>query len=137
MGESHLDTLAHDLFSLIESARSSNLDMADGFQSTPLNGPHVFLNYLFYPKDQLVKQGGVPKSFQQKLKKNNVLATIDLGDKKLGIYVLCAFDKEFAQIESPDELLEAMNKKDAALYSDTIREVLKADLAAHMGKGKD
>ncbi len=133
MDKTYLADLAGDIFNMIDSAKQSGLDLQHGFQSTPLNGPHIFLNYLFQPKSQLKNIPGMPSSFRRRLKKSNVLATIDVGKTKVGIFALCALDKRFDKITSAEDVAGGMIPAEVETFGETLREVLKADLEQQTG----
>jgi len=131
---SYVESLASDIHNMIVSAKESGLDLTQGFQSTPLNGPHIFLNYLFETRKRLKDAPGMPESFRRKLKKANVLATIDVGKRKAGIFTLCAMDKGFDEDLALEDVVAGMNADDVASYAEMLRQVLKADLESHASK---
>jgi len=134
MDESYVESLASDIHNMIVSAKESGLDLNQGFQSTPLNGPHIFLNYLFETKARLKGAPGMPENFRKKLKVSNVLATIDIGKTKAGIFALCGMDKGFDQDLSLEDVVAGMNPADVESYAQMLRQVLKADLDSHTSK---
>jgi len=133
MDASYAESLAGDIHNMIVSAKESALDLKDGFQSTPLNGPHIFLNYLFETKKRIQAAPGMPEAFKRKLKKSNVLATIDVGSRKVGIFVLCAMGKDFGEEISLEDVVAGMNQGEVARYAEILRETLKADLQGQTG----
>jgi hypothetical protein len=128
MDASYAESLAGDIHNMIVSAKGSGLDLKGGFQSTPLNGPHIFLNYLFETKKHIENAPGMPETFKRKLKKSNVLATIDVGSRKVGIFVLCALDRDFDEEITQEDIVAGMNAGEVDRYAEILRETLKADL---------
>ncbi len=134
MDASYVESLASDIHNMILSAKQSGLDLSQGFQSTPLNGPHIFLNYLFETKKRLRNAPGMPESFRKKLRTANVLATIDIGKRKAGVFALCAMDKGFEEDLALEDVVSGMNPEDVERYAEMLRQVLKADLDSHTSK---
>lgn len=133
MDASYAESLAGDIHNMIVSAKGSGLDLREGFQSTPLNGPHIFLNYLFESKKRIQGAPGMPEAFKRKLKKSNVLATIDVGSRKVGIFVLCAMSKGFEEEITQEDIAAGMNAGEVERYAEILRETLKADLQGQTG----
>ncbi|MGE4296984.1 MAG: hypothetical protein AB7E47_03055 [Desulfovibrionaceae bacterium] len=133
---SEAEIIAADLFGVLDAAKAQEgLYVNAGFQNRPLESPGVTITYLFYPKDLLVRTPGMPDSFKKTLKQYNVLATVDgRGGKKLGIFLLCAFNKDFEEVKSVEEMVAGIHTKGLEEYGEVLRQALRADLNDHMAE---
>lgn len=135
MDKSYAESLAGDLYHAIQAAQEAGLDMKNGFRNTPLNGPNVFLHYMFYSKQQLLRSGPMPEHLKRKLKKANILATIDLGTQKIGIFFLCSLNKEFSEVESEQDVARGMDLQGVEDFATRLRQTMKAELQSQASAG--
>ncbi len=129
MDDSYASSLAGDLFNVIQSAKESDLDLDDGFSNQPLSTANMNITYSFYPKHMVDGAPGMPDSLRRRLRSSNVMAAIVLGGKPVGVFLLCAISKKFADLTSPEDLLEGMQAKDVEKYALALKKALQADLA--------
>lgn len=125
--KSYEQSIAADLFNMIQAAKKQGLDLSRGFQNEPLATRQFALRYLFQDKRTLSNMPGIPASLRKKLRKSNVLAAILTGGKMTGAHLICATDTPFHKITTEDQLLAAIDPIALAAYADQVREALTND----------
>ncbi len=120
-------SIASDLFNMIQAAKSQGLDLARGFQNEPLATRHMALRYMFHSKRDLLAMPGIPAALRKRLKNANVLAAVLTGGKITGVHLICATDTPFAKITSEDQVLSAIDPEALAAYADLVRQALTHD----------
>lgn len=121
--KTHAQAIASDIFNMITSARESGLDLAQGFQNEPLSTQRLALRYLFYTKAALASVP-MPAEVKRRLSHSNVLGMIEMNGKPLGIHLICALNKPFAQVESEEEVVAAIHEKGLDAYSSQLRQAM-------------
>lgn len=130
---SDAESLARDLFMVLTSARTQHdLDPDEGFSNQPLAGKACTITYLYFPKREIMRVPEIPSSFKQRLGAFNILATVDKGARRMGLFLLCALDMPFSKVDSENQVVEGLQHADVTKYADMVRELLTADLQAHM-----
>lgn len=128
MDDSYTSSLAGDLFNVIQSAQSADLDLDDGFSNQPLATANMSITYSFYPKHMLDGAPGMPDSLRKRLRSSNIMAAIVLGGKPIGVFLLCALQIQFAEVTSPEDLMRGMQDKDVEKYTQAVKKALEEDL---------
>ena len=137
MDESYTSSLAGDLFNVIQSAQNANLDLDDGFSNQPLSTANMSITYSFYPKNMVDGAPGMPEAFRKRLRTSNIMAAIVLAGKPIGVFLLCALQKKFAEITTAEEILAGMQDKDVEKYAQTLKKALKEDLMDNVTSDHD
>ena len=133
MDYDHMESLAGDLFQVLESARNTpGLDIDGGFQNRPLASEKVTITYLFYPKKALDAVDTMPKSFKRGLGISNILASLDSQGKKVGIFLLAALNMKFSQVELQADIQKNMNPKGIEDFDGTLRALMKGELEEYV-----
>lgn len=127
--KSYVESIASDIFNMVQSAKESGLDVDDGFQNEPFASSALAIRYLFYPKKQLLQVPGMPDQLRRKFKAANVLAQLEVGGKIVGIHLIWASAKKFAELTSEEESLTCTDEKGVDAYKTQVTKVLRDDLA--------
>jgi len=134
--KSYADSLASDIFHMVESARESGLDVDGGFQNDPFSTPDVAIKYLFYPKKDLM-QLPMPAGVKKRIGAANVLAQVSKHEKIAGIHLIYSSPKPFSKLKSIKEAEAAMDQKGVQEYADHVAQVLREDLVAKVKPDTD
>jgi hypothetical protein len=126
--KSHEESLAADIFKMISTAGESGLDLSQGFQNNAFSTPNLAVGYLFMPRESLLHVPGMPDSVKRRLKKSNILATIDIEGKKAGINLICALDKGFADVAGEEDILGGLDEAGVQDYREHLTRLFKDDL---------
>ena len=132
--KSYEESLAADITRMIFSARESGLDLSQGFQNSAFSTSELAVGYLFMPGEELRRVPAMPSDVKRRLKKANVLATIDVKGRKAGINLICALDTGFDGVTEEREILEALDEAGVSAYREHLTRLFKEDLA-QAGKG--
>ncbi|WP_027179584.1 hypothetical protein [Maridesulfovibrio bastinii] len=128
MDKSYAESIASDIMNMLESAREQGLDMQSGFQNDAFTSPDFKFGYIFYPREVLLGVPNLPQSIRKKLKKSNIMATVDVEGKKIGIHLICSLPIEFAEIKSAEDILSGINNKGLMDYKEQVASILAEDL---------
>ncbi|MFK4764151.1 hypothetical protein ACI3L3_05145 [Desulfobaculum sp. SPO524] len=127
--KSYEESIASDIFNMIQSAKESGLDVDDGFQNEPFSTSAITVRYLFYPKQHLLQIPGMPQSLRSKIQTANILAQVEVDKKIAGIHLIWASPKRFADITSEQDALACIDSKGLTAYKDHVAQALRDDLA--------
>ncbi|NJB68028.1 hypothetical protein GGQ74_001701 [Desulfobaculum xiamenense] len=127
--KSYEESLASDIFNMIQSAKESGLDVDDGFQNEPFATSELAIRYLFYPKRHLMQVPGMPDAQRRKLKTSNILAQVVVAKKLVGIHIIWSSTKAFADIATEAEVLAGIDTKALAAYKEHVAQALRDDFA--------
>jgi hypothetical protein len=125
--KNEMETLAADLFRVLETAREQGLDMDEGFVNKPLETPSMGIIYMFQPKASLAKTPGMPQDFKQRLKAYNVLAGLEQNGRPVGFYLVCTMAGPFSAVASAEDLTPHMQEKDVENFGLGVRQALTKD----------
>ena len=135
--KSYEESIASDIFNMIQSAKESGLDMNTGFQNEPLSTPKMAIRYLFYGKQALAAIP-MPQEVKKRLKTANVLGMIALDGRPVGVHLLCAFAKPFADIQAEQEVLDAIQHKSLGAFAAQLKELMAEEFkVAESDSGSD
>jgi hypothetical protein len=126
--KSYEESLAADIFRMIGSARESGLDLAQGFQNNAFSSPNLAVGYLFMPREPLLQVPGMPAAVKRKLKRANILATIDVQGKKAGINLICALDRGFEEVTGEKDILDGLDPAGVKDYREHLTRLFRDDL---------
>lgn len=132
--KSYEESLAADITRMILAAGESGLDLSQGFQNSAFSTSELAVGYLFMSGEELRKVPAMPSDVKQKLKKSNVLATIDVKGKKAGINLICALDMGFDGVQGEQEVLEGLDEAGVSAYREHLTRLFREDLV-RAGKG--
>lgn len=128
MDKSYAESIASDIMNMLSSAKEQGLEMQDGFQNDAFTRPDFAFGYLFYPKEILLEIPNLPQNVRQRLKKSNIMATVDVGGKKIGIHLICTLSKSFEEIDTAEEIVAGIYDKGLMEYKKQVAEILEKDL---------
>jgi len=132
MDKGYAETIASDIMQMLESAKGSGLDRNSGFQNDAFTAETFSFGYLFYPRDMLLAIPGLPQAVRKKIKKSNILGTVDLDGKKIGIHLICSLNKGFDEVESAEDIIAGINNKELMDFKEQIAEILHKDLVVNI-----
>lgn len=136
MDQGYAETIASDIMQMLESARGSGLDLNGGFQNDAFKAEHFAFGYLFYPRELLIQVPHLPQSVRRKVKKSNILGTVEIEGKKAGIHLVCSLNKGFNEIESAEDILAGINGRELMEFKEQIAGILHKDLVGNTEKKK-
>ena len=125
--KSYEESIASDLFNMLQAAKGQGLDLNTGFQNEPMSTRKFALRYMFYGKRELAGLQGMPGALKKRLRRANVLAGILVGGRPVGMHLICAMQMPFAEVESEAQILAAIDTKALQAYADQVRKVLADD----------
>lgn len=128
--KSYEESIASDIFNMIDTTRQRGMDMSTGFYNEPLATPKMAIRYLFYTKEYLLRIPMIPKKLKQRFGVANVLGMVEKGGKPVGIHLLCALDKQF-QFVQEDDILRCLYSKGVEGWANQMRTALQDDFAEH------
>ncbi|WP_027723322.1 hypothetical protein [Maridesulfovibrio zosterae] len=131
MDKGYAETIASDIMQMLESAKSSNLNLNSGFQNDAFTAEKFSFGYLFYPRDMLLGIPNLPQAVRKKIKKSNILGLVDLEGKKVGIHLICSLPQGFDEIESAQDIIDGINNKELMDFKGQIAEILHKDLVGN------
>lgn len=134
MNKGYAETIAADIMQMLESAKGSDLDLNSGFQNDAFTAETFSFGYLFYPRDMLLSIPQLPQAVRKKVKKSNILGLVDHEGKKIGIHLICSLNKGFDEIESAEDILPGINKKELMDFKEQIAGILHKDLVGNIEK---
>ncbi|WP_319778057.1 hypothetical protein [Maridesulfovibrio sp.] len=137
MDKGYAETIASDIMQMLESAKGSDLDLNGGFQNDAFTAENFSFGYLFYPRDMLLAIPQLPQAVRKKIKKSNILGTVDLEGRKVGIHLVCSLNKGFDEIESAEDILAGINNKELMDFKEQIAGILQKDLVGNIEDKKN
>ncbi len=132
MDKGYAETIASDIMQMLESAKGSDLDLNSGFQNDAFTAENFSFSYLFYPRGMLLAIPQLPQAVRKKIKKSNILGTVDLEGRKVGIHLICSINKGFDEIEGPEDIIAGINKKELMDFKEQIAGILHKDLVGNI-----
>lgn len=127
MDKSYAESIASDILNMLENAKDQGLEMQTGFQNDAFTSPDFKFGYLFYPRELLLNVPNLPQNIRKKIKKSNILATVDIDGKKVGIHLICSLNTDFSDIASVEEIVAGINNKGMMDYKDQVAKILEKD----------
>lgn len=124
--KSYEESIASDIFNMIDTTRERGMDMSTGFYNEPLSTPRMTIRYLFYTKEYLMRVPMIPKTLKQRFGVANVLGMVERNGKAVGIHLICALDKQF-QFVQEDDILRCLYSKGVEGWAEQMRNALKDD----------
>ena len=131
--QTHKESIAGDLFQVLQSAREQGLEVNMGFEHRPFESRQLFISYLFQPKALLDSEAAMPPAFKKQLKAYNILGALGTGKRLTGVFLLAATDTAFSRIQDRQEILDCIQDQELERFSDGLRGALKQDLNQAMG----
>ena len=132
MDKGYAETIASDIMQMLESAKGSDLDLNSGFQNDAFTAENFSFGYLFYPRDMLLTIPQLPQAVRKKIKKSNILGTVDLEGRKVGIHLICSMNIGFDEIKGPEDIIAGINKKELMDFKEQIAGILHKDLVGNI-----
>jgi hypothetical protein len=131
--KSYAQSIAGDLFHMIQSAREQGVNVDRGFRNEALSSPGMSLTYLFLGKEDLLKVPALPPQLRKLVRRANALVTIELKDaggakSTAGIHLIWASAKACSKIESEAELLGGIQVQGLAAFTNQLKSVLRNDM---------
>lgn len=134
MDNGYAETIASDVMQMLESAKESGLDLNSGFQNDAFTAEKFSFGYLFYPREILLNIPNLPQAVRKKIKKSNILGIVDVDGKKVGIHLICSMTKGFDEVESAEDIIAGINKKELMDFKEQIAGILQKDLLGNVEK---
>ena len=130
--KNYAQSIAGDLFRMIESAREQGVGIDNGFRNQAMSSPGMSLTYLFLNKADLLKVPALPGPVKKQVRRSNALAVIELADaggvkQTAGIHLIWSSAKPCSGIESEAEMLEGIQIPGLAAFTAQIKSVLRKD----------
>lgn len=132
MDQSYAESIASDIMKMLETTKASGLDMNSGFQNDAFKSEHFLFGYIFYPRESLLNVPNLPQSVRKKIKKSNILGTVDVDGKKIGIHLVCSLPIGFDEITSEDQIMAGINEKELMEFKEQIAKILHKDLVGNI-----
>jgi stage V sporulation protein SpoVS len=136
--KSYAQSIAGDLFHMIQSAKEQGVDVDKGFRNQALSSPGMTLTYLFLTKKDLLTVPAFPSQLKKHVRRANALAIIELagpsGAKQTaGIHLIWTSSKPCTGIESETEMLGGIQVQGLAAFTAQIKTVLRTDMPRTVG----
>ncbi|WP_031485788.1 hypothetical protein [Maridesulfovibrio frigidus] len=136
MDKGYAATIASDIMQMLETTKASGLEMNSGFQNDAFKSETFMFGYIFYPREILMNVPNLPQSVRKKIKKSNILGTVDVEGKKVGIHLVCSLPVPFDEISSAEQIIEGINEKELMDFKEQIAKILHKDLAGNIEEKK-
>lgn len=131
--KNYAQSIAGDLFHMIQSAKEQGVDVDNGFRNQAMSSPSMSLTYLFLNKADLLKVPALPPQVKKQVRRSNALAVIELakadGRKQTaGIHLIWGSAKPCSGVESESEMLEGIQVLGLGAFTAQLKTVLKNDI---------
>jgi hypothetical protein len=131
--KNYAQSIAGDLFHMIQSAKEQGVGVDNGFRNQALSSPGMTLTYLFLTKNDLLKVPAFPAQLKKHVRRSNALAIIELagpsGAKQTaGIHLIWTSAKPCSGVESEAEMLDGIQVQGLAAFTAQIKTVLRTDM---------
>ncbi|CCO22617.1 hypothetical protein [Maridesulfovibrio hydrothermalis] len=136
MDNGYAQTIASDIMQMLESAKSSDLDVNSGFQNDAFTAEKFSFGYLFYPREMLLNIPNLPQSVRKKIKKSNILGLVDVEGKKVGIHLICSMTIGFDEVKTAEDIIAGINSKELMDFKEQIAGILQKDLVGNIDEKK-
>ncbi|SDL64299.1 hypothetical protein SAMN05660337_3478 [Maridesulfovibrio ferrireducens] len=134
MDQSYAESIASDIMQMLETTKASGLDMNSGFQNDAFKSDHFLFGYIFYPRETLLNVSNLPQSVRKKVKKSNILGTVSVDGKTVGIHLVCSLPMGFDEITSKEDIIAGVNEKELIEFKEQIAKILHKDLVGNIEK---
>ncbi|WP_462323807.1 hypothetical protein [Desulfoplanes sp.] len=131
--KTYAQSVASDIFTMINASREQGLDLDAGFQNQPISTPTMAIRYLFFPKKELLDMGWFPKELTQRFKQSNILSIVEQNGKAVSVGLLCSLNRPFSAIGSAEEIETNLLPKELDKFADAVRRVLTKDFKEASG----
>ena len=130
--KNYAQSIAGDLFRMIESAKEQGVGVDKGFRTQAMSSPGMSLTYLFLNKSDLLKVPALPAPVKKLVRHSTALAVIELADaggvkQTAGIHLIWSSAKPCSGIESEAEMLDGIQIQGLAAFTAQIKSVLRND----------
>ena len=131
--KSYAQSIAGDLFHMINSAREQGVNVDRGFRNEAMSSPGMSLTYLFLGKEDLLKVPALPPQLRKTVRRANALATIELKDatgarRTAGIHLIWTSATACSKIESEAEMLGGIQVQGLAAFTNQLKSILRNDM---------
>lgn len=97
-----------------------------------LSQPKIFIRLLVLSPRHAASHSPASTGGKKKIKKSNILGMVDLEGKKIGIHLVCSMNKGFDEIESAEDIIAGINKKELMDFKEQIAGILHKDLVGNI-----
>ena len=108
--KSYADSLASDIFHMIEESRENGLDLDNGFENRPYGLSGAEIVYYFQPKKGF-DTIPLPMAVKKKLGVSNVLVALETEQGPIGMFLVCSSPVKFSAMKSESPIAKGMQKK--------------------------
>jgi len=135
--KNYAQSIAGDLFHMIESAREQGVNVDEGFRNQAMSSPSMTLTYMFLTKSDLLKVPALPAQVKKQVRRSNAMAVIELATAKgvkqtAGIHLIWSSAKACSKIESEAEMLDGILVQGLAAFTAQIKATLRNDIPRTM-----
>jgi len=135
--KNYAQSIAGDLFHMIESAREQGVNVDAGFRNQAMSSPSMTLTYMFLTKNDLLKVPALPAQVKQQVRRSNAMAVIELANAKgvkqtAGIHLIWSSAKACSKIESEAQMLDGIQIQGLAAFTAQIKATLRNDIPRTM-----
>ena len=135
--KNYAQSIAGDLFHMIESAREQGVNVDAGFRNQAMSSPSMTLTYMFLTKNDLLKVPALPAQVKQQVRRSNAMAVIELANangvkQTAGIHLIWSSAKACSAIESETEMLDGIQIQGLAAFTAQIKATLRNDIPRTM-----
>lgn len=140
--KNYAQSIATDLFHMIEAAREQGVRVDNGFRNQAMSSPGMTLTYLFLNKADLFKVPALPAHVRNQVRRSNTLAVIETRNAKglkqtAGVHLIWSSAKACSQVASAEEMLEGIRISGLSAFTAQLKAVLKNDMPRTMAESAD